>query len=1770
MLHAAEVTMTGSTGAAWDLASTWSDAAVPSSGNNYSVTGKTLNSPTLANTATATFNGGALSISSGGLTLTGTSSGTVTQTYNFPNLTTPISVSGSTISFSQTNNTTQNFNGALSLSGSNIITMAASSFSGHTVDLKSPITGSGTVTFNTTGAATGRNYTISSTTNNFTGTAILNTSAASSVFNLNRSLGATAYEIRNNWRLNNSVAGALNSASTVTLFNSGSTLNLSSSSWANTSANLTLTAGSVILGNGANAGSASIGNLTGAAGAITTVGTAASVLTINQTTDGTYAGTFTPVSGSSLGLVKNGTSRLTFSKATPFASGGGTVPLTMNNGTLAIGNGTTTFATTTAASLTQTGGDLHFDLNATTADALTLTGNYTRSAGGIIVQVSGSPALGTPYTLITYGGTLSANPSVTFQGLAGTRITGSSSFGTGSNSAITVTFGGAPANLVWTGATDNAWDQNSTSNWLNGAAADKFLTYDNVTFDDSATSGNLSPTLSATLVPTSVTFANSDAKTYNLGGTGAIGGAATLAKTNTGTAIITTPNTYTGATTVNGGVLQVGDGSATGNLGTGVISVNGASLVFKRPDTVTVANNLSGNGTIIHEGAGTLALTGTSSISGSYVAASGVLQVGDGNSNTPGASVSGASGITVQTGAILDLPRLHVSTTQEVTWALPPVSIQSGGTLRFRASTGTNNHAVAAYLSVSGNTTIDNSGGSYGQNITYSGDLSGSGLITSLTADSSIATTVRTLTMNAANSAYSGSWLVQHANTGDDYGALAAGAANALGSGTVTLSTRAQLFNNATGGLNSLTGITLNEATSSVFMNSRNWTNPAAVLTVTDGAVNAGGAVLSIASASQAAGTINLDLNATSNGALAVTGNASFTGGAINTVPTVNPAGKSWDIVTYGSLTGTPFVNTGDTGRLTATVDNGSGTNDNITVSFNGTVGNLVWTGNTSDNWDNNLTDNFLNGATPDMFRNYDNVLFNDDTTFVSPQLVGAITAGVVTFNHFTNDYTLGGSGSLAGGTSIVKSGTGTLTISNSSANTYNGAVTINAGTLRAGTATALGGTTGGTTISTGGTLDLNALNLGSETITLSGGTIINANATQQQQAFNNLTVTASSVIGGTSRWDVRGASAVSTINSGATLTKQDANTVYLGVNGSVVNNGSIQVNAGLLGLYQCTVSGGGTMTANAAGTLAIENGTTNPQPVTLAGGTFGSTSGTVACTQSGNITLTANNSVIRATATTALNIDGNVSESGGSYGVTVPSLGGVVTFNGTTGFTGGLVVASSNTTDNTATTVNLPAGSSLTVASGKPVQVGRNTGTGATNSQTLNTTGAVANSGTLIIGRSGFLNLNNGAAWTQGGSMEVNGQGGYTATMNVNAGAAFTYAGTSTIKINPGTSGFGYLYIDGTFTTNKGFETTVTGGTSYAVTLRNGGTLKLSANVTDLTSGATNKTQFLLGTGGGLIDTNGFDTTIASNISGTGNSLTKQGAGTLTLSGTNSYTGATTVNGGTLAGTGAPGSALTVASAATLAPGNGIGTFACAGASIASGSTLAVQINSTAVTADKLLSTAPVNITGVIANFTDLGSGIITAGTKLVIADYTGTTLTGTFGGYAEGATVSVGSNTFTLSYADTSRITLTSTTSASPYDSWATTKGLDGTPGKNPAFDADPENDGIANGLEWILGGNPLAQDAASLVTVSATAAAGLTLTFNREEDSIGQAVLTVETDTDLAGPWSTFATVGATGSGSVTINTTPDPDAVTVNIPASNAVAGKLFARLKAVKP
>lgn len=141
-------------------------------------------------------------------------------------------------------------------------------------------------------------------------------------------------------------------------------------------------------------------------------------------------------------------------------------------------------------------------------------------------------------------------------------------------------------------------------------------------------------------------------------------------------------------------------------------------------------------------------------------------------------------------------------------------------------------------------------------------------------------------------------------------------------------------------------------------------------------------------------------------------------------------------------------------------------------------------------------------------------------------------------------------------------------------------------------------------------------------------------------------------------------------------------------------------------------------------------------------------------------------------------------------------------------------------------------------------------------------------------------------------------------------------------------------------------------------------------------------------------------------------------------------------------------------------------------------------------------------------------------------------------------------------------------------PYAAWSNSKGLDGSAGKDPGFNADPDRDGVANGLEWILGGNPLANDAALLASATNSATKELTLTFTRNEDSIGNANFTVQYCSDLNGAWTSVPVTQSGGSYAggvtVTVNEAATPDQVTVRIPASAAVEGRLFARLLATMP
>jgi hypothetical protein len=140
--------------------------------------------------------------------------------------------------------------------------------------------------------------------------------------------------------------------------------------------------------------------------------------------------------------------------------------------------------------------------------------------------------------------------------------------------------------------------------------------------------------------------------------------------------------------------------------------------------------------------------------------------------------------------------------------------------------------------------------------------------------------------------------------------------------------------------------------------------------------------------------------------------------------------------------------------------------------------------------------------------------------------------------------------------------------------------------------------------------------------------------------------------------------------------------------------------------------------------------------------------------------------------------------------------------------------------------------------------------------------------------------------------------------------------------------------------------------------------------------------------------------------------------------------------------------------------------------------------------------------------------------------------------------------------------------------YDQWALSKNLTGLPGSNtdPAFDADPDQDGIKNGLEWILGGNPTQSDAAAILPQISVTGGSILQSFTREESSTAETILSIEYGSDFN--WSRAAVIGESstppdGNGVVvTVNTGATPDSVTVNIPAAGNVAGgRLFTRLRA---
>ena len=536
----------------------------------------------------------------------------------------------------------------------------------------------------------------------------------------------------------------------------------------------------------------------------------------------------------------------------------------------------------------------------------------------------------------------------------------------------------------------------------------------------------------------------------------------------------------------------------------------------------------------------------------------------------------------------------------------------------------------------------------------------------------------------------------------------------------------------------------------------------------------------------------------------------------------------------------------------------------------------------------------------------------------------GSFTVGDSTSTSFAGVIT--GDPLVAGSTVLTKQGTGVLTLSGT--NTYTGVTAITAGGLTATNNSSLGSTTGGTTVASGAVLRIDGtagnLSIGAEALTLNGTGLAAAPA----GALRN-------ILGSNSWAGLITLGSASTINSAAgTLT----------LSGGITNGGFLATfdGAGNTTVSTAAITGGGGLTKTGAGTLALGNGgatantytglttvsngllvlnkamaptrsraTAIPEPMT-------SRSMAARCSWHASNQV-ANNASI-AMSSGAFSLNGftetlwNFSNSGGTFTTgagTLHGTGASITWAGGT-----------NTVNNGGTVddahIVITGGTNTVNAGGLLHVLGSGAGLEMTGS-TLTLDSSNTTAGKLLLDNdlatlasATTSSIANGGANTNAGNIDLNGN---SITFTVANGAAATDLSVSASIIN------GSLTKDGAGLAD------LSGANSYSGTTVSAGTLRLSGSGTlGSTSGSltvnggtvdvngTSQTVGVLAGSGGTILNNGAATSLTvGNGGGSGSyagtiadgtgtlGLIKTGAGVETLTGANSYDGATAVNAGTL-----------------------------------------------------------------------------------------------------------------------------------------------------------------------------------------------------------------------------------------------------------------------------
>jgi len=178
--------------------------------------------------------------------------------------------------------------------------------------------------------------------------------------------------------------------------------------------------------------------------------------------------------------------------------------------------------------------------------------------------------------------------------------------------------------------------------------------------------------------------------------------------------IFTANNTYTGTTTIEAGILSLGNITTTGSIVGNII--NNDQLSINRTNTYTYSGIISGTGMLHQYGTGTTILTGENTYTGETRIQQGKLQVGNGTSIT--ASIESTSGVwfVFETATLRFEPGNNMVFTKLI-------DAQGGGNVEFKGG-GSKSLNLTAKNRYTGTTTIESGSLAIGNNTT-SGAIAG-------------------------------------------------------------------------------------------------------------------------------------------------------------------------------------------------------------------------------------------------------------------------------------------------------------------------------------------------------------------------------------------------------------------------------------------------------------------------------------------------------------------------------------------------------------------------------------------------------------------------------------------------------------------------------------------------------------------------------------------------------------------------------------------------------------------------------------------------------------------------------------------------------------------------------------------------------------------------------------------------------------------------------------------------------------------------------------